>query len=189
MNSAQMVEGTCFDSLFRTETARSMSLAQYVELVKSNQSAVLTARLRHLLAAGKTEEAATCKKQLPLFVVGGVMQGGRRLEHLVRYSRCICFDIDDCPLSPVEVIRQAQALPYVKAGHISPSGRGVKLFVCVDSDLRRHTLAFEVVRRRLEADLPGMTVDISGKDANRGCFAGHDPDAFYVEQCVVLSIP
>lgn len=189
MHSKQLVEGTCFDSLFHTESARSMSLSQYVELVKSNQTAALTARLRTLLVAGKGEEAAACKKKLPLFVVGGVMQGGRRLEHLLRYSGCICFDIDDCPLPPEEVIRKAQAIPYMKAGHISPSGKGVKLFICVDSDLRRHALAFELVRRLLEADIPGIRVDISGKDANRGCFAGHDPAAFYVERSVVLSIP
>ena len=41
----------------------------------------------------------------------------------------------------------------------------------------------------IEKDLPGVTVDISGKDANRGCFASYDPDAFYKEVVEVVHVP
>ncbi|WP_289489578.1 DUF3987 domain-containing protein, partial [Parabacteroides goldsteinii] len=49
--------------------------------------------------------------------------------------------------------------------------------------------AFEQVRAMIENDLPGVTVDISGKDANRGCFASYDPDAFYKEVAEVVHVP
>ena len=107
--------------------------------------------------------------------------GGRKLEHMVRYSGCICFDLDDVLLPPEQILSQAVQLGYVKAGHISPSHTGNKLFVLVDSDQEHHLQAFEQVRAMIENDLPGVTVDISGKDANRGCFASYDPDAFYKE--------
>ena len=115
--------------------------------------------------------------------------GGRKLEHMVRYSGCICFDLDDVLLPPEQILSQAVQLGYVKAGHISPSHTGNKLFVLVDSDQEHHLQAFEQVRAMIEKDLPGVTVDISGKDANRGCFASYDPDAFYKEVAEVVHVP
>ncbi|WP_348724976.1 DUF3987 domain-containing protein [Parabacteroides goldsteinii] len=108
---------------------------------------------------------------------------------MVRYSGCICFDLDDVLLPPEQILSQAAQLGYVKAGHISPSHTGNKLFVLVDSDQEHHLQAFEQVRAMIEKDLPGVTVDISGKDANRGCFASYDPDAFYKEVAEVVHVP
>ena len=141
------------------------------------------------LAASENEKAEAGKKRLPLLVPGGAMAGGRKLEHMVRYSGCICFDLDDVLLPPEQILSQAVQLGYVKAGHISPSHTGNKLFVLVDSDQEHHLQAFEQVRAMIENDLPGVTVDISGKDANRGCFASYDPDAFYKEVAEVVHVP
>lgn len=166
-----------------------MTLNQYIGKVKSGEYARPIAYLRGLIKAGKKDEADAYKKKLPLYVAGGVMEGGRKLEHMVRYSACMVIDIDDSPIPVLELLRRAAELPYVKAGHVSPSGTGVKLFIMVDSDLKNHNLAFGVVKHRVEVDLPGVKVDISGKDPNRGCFAGHDPNAFYKEESEAIEIP
>ena len=183
------VEGTCFDSAFQTGSASLMTLNQYIGKVKSGEYARPIAYLRGLIKAGKKDEADAYKKKLPLYVAGGVMEGGRKLEHMVRYSACMVIDIDDSPIPVLELLRRAAELPYVKAGHVSPSGTGVKLFIMVDSDLKNHNLAFEIVKHHVEVDLPGVKVDISGKDPNRGCFAGHDPNAFYKEESEAIEIP
>ena len=80
----------------------------------------------------KKDEADAYKKNYPL-CRRGVMEGGRKLEHMVRYSACTVVDIDDSPIPVPELLLRAAELPYVKAGHVSPSGSGVKLFVLVDS--------------------------------------------------------
>ena len=183
------VEGTYFDSAFQTGSASLMTLNQYIGKVKSGEYARPIAYLRGLIKAGKKDEADAYKKKLPLYVAGGVMEGGRKLEHMVRYSACMVIDIDDSPIPVLELLRRAAELPYVKAGHVSPSGTGVKLFIMVDSDLKNHNLAFEIVKHHVEVDLPGVKVDISGKDPNRGCFAGHDPNAFYKEESEAIEIP
>lgn len=183
------VEGTYFDSAFQTGSASLMTLNQYIGKVKSGEYARPIAYLRGLIKAGKKDEADAYKKKLPLYVAGGVMEGGRKLEHMARYSACIVIDIDDSPIPVLELLRRAAEFPYVKAGHVSPSGTGVKLFIMVDSDLKNHNLAFEIVKHRVEVDLPGVKVDISGKDPNRGCFAGHDPNAFYKEESEAIEIP
>ena len=183
------VEGTYFDSAFQTGSASLMTLNQYIGKVKSGEYARPIAYLRGLIKAGKKDEADAYKKKLPLYVAGGVMEGGRKLEHMVRYSACMVIDIDDSPIPVLELLRRAAELSYVKAGHVSPSGTGVKLFIMVDSDLKNHNLAFEIVKHRVEVDLPGVKVDVSGKDPNRGCFAGHDPNAFYKEESEAIEIP
>lgn len=183
------VEGTYFDSAFQTGSASLMTLNQYIGKVKSGEYARPIAYLRGLIKAGKKDEADAYKKKLPLYVAGGVMEGGRKLEHMVRYSACMVIDIDDSPIPVLELLRRAAELSYVKAGHVSPSGTGVKLFIMVDSDLKNHNLAFGVVKHRVEVDLPGVKVDVSGKDPNRGCFAGHDPNAFYKEESEAIEIP
>ena len=183
------VEGTYFDSAFQTGSASLMTLNQYIGKVKSGEYARPIAYLRGLIKAGKKDEADAYKKKLPLYVAGGVMEGGRKLEHMARYSACIVIDIDDSPIPVLELLRRAAELPYVKAGHVSPSGTGVKLFIMVDSDLKNHNLAFEIVKHRVEVGLPGVKVDVSGKDPNRGCFAGHDPNAFYKEESEAIEIP
>lgn len=183
------VEGTYFDSAFQTGSASLMTLNQYIGKVKSGEYARPIAYLRGLIKAGKKDEADAYKKKLPLYVAGGVMEGGRKLEHMARYSACIVIDIDDSPIPVLELLLRAAEFPYVKAGHVSPSGTGVKLFIMVDSDLKNHNLAFEIVKHHVEVDLPGVKVDISGKDPNRGCFAGHDPNAFYKEESEAIEIP
>lgn len=189
MEEKQTIEGSLFRSAWDTETIVPLSLELYISRVKSEEHVGVIKRLRQLYAAGRKAKADACKKQLPLFVAGAVMKGGRRLEHLVAYTGCITIDLDQTAKPPTEVLRLAALLTYVKAGHTSPTGTGCKLFVLVDSPLERHAEAFELVRRRVEADLDGMEVDLSGKDPNRGCFMSHDPGAFYKDVAEVLYLP
>ena len=189
LEKRQTVECTLYFSAFDTQTLMLTTLERYIADVRSGKHKKAVEKVQAYLAASENEKAEAGKKRLPLLVPGGAMAGGRKLEHMVRYSGCICFDLDDVLLPPEQILSQAVQLGYVKAGHISPSHTGNKLFVLVDSDQEHHLQAFEQVRAMIENDLPGVTVDISGKDANRGCFASYDPDAFYKEVAEVVHVP
>lgn len=189
LEKRQTVECTLYFSAFDTQTLMLTTLERYIADVRSGKHKKAVEKVQAYLAASENEKAEAGKKRLPLLVPGGAMAGGRKLEHMVRYSGCICFDLDDVLLPPEQILSQAAQLGYVKAGHISPSHTGNKLFVLVDSDQEHHLQAFEQVRAMIEKDLPGVTVDISGKDANRGCFASYDPDAFYKEVAEVVHVP
>ena len=189
LNQKQTVECTLYFSAFDTQTLMLTTLERYIADVRSGKHKKAVEKVQAYLAASENEKAEAGKKRLPLLVPGGAMAGGRKLEHMVRYSGCICFDLDDVLLPPEQILSQAVQLGYVKAGHISPSHTGNKLFVLVDSDQEHHLQAFEQVRAMIENDLSGVTVDISGKDANRGCFASYDPDAFYKEVAEVVHVP
>lgn len=189
LEKRQTVECTLYFSAFDTQTLMLTTLERYIADVRSGKHKKAVEKVQAYLAASENEKAEAGKKRLPLLVPGGAMAGGRKLEHMVRYSGCICFDLDDVLLPPEQILSVAAQLGYVKAGHISPSHTGNKLFVLVDSDQEHHLQAFEQVRAMIEKDLPGVTVDISGKDANRGCFASYDPDAFYKEVAEVVHVP
>ena len=189
LEKRQTVECTLYFSAFDTQTLMLTTLERYIADVRSGKHKKAVEKVQAYLAASENEKAEAGKKRLPLLVPGGAMAGGRKLEHMVRYSGCICFDLDDVLLPPEQILSQAVQLGYVKAGHISPSHTGNKLFVLVDSDQEHHLQAFEQVRAMIENDLPGVTVDISGKDANRGCFASYGPDAFYKEVAEVVHVP
>lgn len=188
MELNQTVECTFFASAFNVNDLQITTLDQYIDQIRSKKYASAITRLRAEYLAGHTEEGDKRKKKLPLLVAGGIMKGGRKREHLVHYSRCIIVDIDGVPTSAEDILRRAEGLPYVKAGHISASGKGDKLFVLVDSDLDLHLPAFEAVCRKLENDLPGIMVDYCGKDPNRGCFVSYDPTAFYKEKSEVVPV-
>ena len=185
----QDIECTLFPKAFNTTSYAPTTLGLYIDSVISGRYKKEVETVRAYVAAGDKEHAVACKKNLPLLVPGGRMEGGRKLEHLVDYSACVVTDLDHVAGSPRELLVQAKELAYVKAGHISPSGTGLKLFILVDSDKEHHPEAFQVVSRRVEADLPGVKVDPSGKDANRGCFVSYDPSAFYKEESEVMNIP
>ncbi len=189
LKQKQTVECTLYFSAFDTQTLMLTTLERYIADVRSGKHKKAVEKVQAYLAASENEKAEAGKKRLPLLVPGGAMAGGRKLEHMVRYSGCICIDLDDVLLPPEQILSQAAQLGYVKAGHISPSHTGNKLFVLVDSDQEHHLQAFEQVRSMIEKDLPGVTVDISGKDANRGCFASYDPEAFYKEVAEVVHVP
>ena len=189
LEKRQTVECTLYFSAFDTQTLMLTTLERYIADVRSGKHKKAVEKVQAYLAASENEKAEAGKKILPLLVPGGAMAGGRKLEHMVRYSGCICFDLDDVLLPPEQILSQAVQLGYVKAGHISPSHTENKLFVLVDSDQEHHLQAFEQVRAMIENDLSGVTVDISGKDANRGCFASYDPDAFYKEVAEVVHVP
>lgn len=189
LENNQRVECSFFESAFKTQHPMPILLEDYFDQVKNGTCRVQVERMRSLEAAGDSEKARIAKKYLPLVVAGGVMENGRKREHMVRYSQCVTVDLDHVPSQPAALLRQAQALDYVKAGHISPSGTGLKLFVMVDSDLAHHEVALALVSRMVEHDLPGVKADPSGKDPNRGCFMSYDPDAFYKDVSRVVGIP
>lgn len=185
----QDVECTLFKTAFDTSLSAPVQLSSYISCVAGGKYQQEITRVRSLLQAGDADQSKAHKRRLPLLVAGGRMEGGRKLEHLVDYSGCVVADIDNAPGSVADLLTRAKELPYVKAGHVSPSGTGLKLFVLVDSDKEHHMQAFTLVSRMVETDLPGCQVDPSGKDANRGCFVSYDPQAFFKEEAIVVCVP
>ncbi|MCB0517815.1 MAG: DUF3987 domain-containing protein [Lewinellaceae bacterium] len=155
------------------------TLEQLIQAIQGNHFKDQVARIRHLAAKGKGQQASNLKKQLPAFTVSGHFDGGRTLEHLVEYTHFIVLDFDKLEPTQLEKLKSdSRQDRFSMAGFTSPSGNGYKIVVQVDSDAEHHAEAFQQVRNWFR-DNHGLEIDRSGKDITRLCFISHDPEAWF----------
>ena len=81
-----------------------------------------------------------------------------------------------------ELTQKLKQLPYVFFMFISPSGKGIKVFICVDplpKDDKEHKKAWEDLQKSVEADIQvKVAVDKQCKNINRLCYLAHDPEPY-----------
>ncbi len=155
------------------------TLEQLIQAIQGNHFKDQVARIRHLAAKGKGQQASNLKKQLPAFTVSGHFSDGRTLEHLVEYTHFIVLDFDKLEAAQLEKLKSdSRQDRFSMAGFTSPSGNGYKIVVQVDSEVGNHIEAFQQVCSWFR-DNHGLEIDRSGKDITRLCFISHDPEAWF----------
>lgn len=134
--------------------------------------------IRKLVKEGKKEQADKKKKWLPAFATSGIFSGGHKAINLIKYSGHIILDFDDIPeINASRIYTQLCAIPETKYAFKSPSGKGIKVIVKVDSDKEQHNVAFKQVAHYYQHIL-NIGVDMSGADINRLCFVSHHDGLF-----------
>ncbi|MCB0535960.1 MAG: DUF3987 domain-containing protein [Saprospiraceae bacterium] len=155
------------------------TLEQLIQAIQGNHFKDQVARIRHLAAKGKSQQASNLKKQLPAFTVSGHFNRGRTLEHLVEYTHFIVLDFDKLEPTQLEKLKsESRQDRFSMAGFTSPSGNGYKIAVQVDSEAENHIEAFQQVRSWFREN-HSLEIDRSGKDITRLCFLSHDPKAWF----------
>ncbi|MEM9821764.1 MAG: DUF3987 domain-containing protein [Bacteroidota bacterium] len=168
-------------SLFQyfTKVVGSRTVEEIVASIRSSTYRESVLQIRALVEAGDKEEANRLKKQLPSFTVSGIFRGGRKLENLVKYCPLVILDFDGVAIGEIEnLVKRAVKEIYTRACFISPSGRGVKVIVEVDSTVDHHQMVFAQVADCYESKLK-WKVDRSGQDVTRLCFFSYDLKAYY----------
>jgi hypothetical protein len=144
--------------------------------------------LRALEATGQKYEFESRKKSLPAFTPSGTFNGGRKPDLLLFYSQCIILDIDHLDSFMLQSLQQSvMDDPLTMACFVSPSGKGFKIIIQVDSSKETHKQAFEQVKDYFEKKY-NLTVDKSGKDLTRLCFVSFDPAAWYNAHATVFHV-
>ena len=136
-------------------------------------------QLRRIYASGDKSAYEKAKKALRAFTPSGTFKGRRLLEFMLNYSYIIVLDFDK--LSPSELIRVKEIVcqcPFTVACFVSPTGNGLKVFVCVKSGPEKHLKAFLSILKYYTL-LTGVEIDASGKDITRLCFVSLDPELYY----------
>ncbi|AIJ37042.1 VapE domain-containing protein [Flavobacterium psychrophilum] len=137
--------------------------------------------LRKSLAENKTEAYNKAKKSLPAFTPSAKFVGGRKLEFLAEYSKCIILDIDKLNENDLQNAKHlANQSEFTFASFISPSGNGLKILVKINSDKANHKEAFLLVQAHFESVL-NLEIDKSGKDVTRLCFYSFDENLYLNE--------
>jgi hypothetical protein len=157
---------------------KTLTLQEIGAIIKSDKNKYLIEEIRFLVSEGKIEEAERKKKLLPGFTPSGTFKNRRSQATLLKYNSFNHFDFDD--LTPIE-LRQAlkiiQKIAFTFMCFISPSGKGLKVFVKVNTGAELHELAYLQVMRFYE-NATGLKADPSCRDISRLCYMSWDPDIY-----------
>ena len=169
----QSVRCSTYENAFDTKPVNG-SLSSILDAIRSES---LKAQITRLRALRSRDEKAYKKDKwsLPAVTFSGVFTQ-RDAEHFQQASGFMVCDIDDVQdASGVKELVGADE--HVKAAFISPSGVGVKFLVAIPalSDTALFARVFTHVSAYF-ADIYGLELDASGKDAPRLCFLSYDPD-------------
>ena len=167
-------------SIFKnfTKVVQSLPLPEIVDLIRGTTYQKRILNIRQAIEKEDMDLADKFKKSLIGFTVAGAFEGGRRMEYLKQYYPFIILDIDKLDLKDLpSVIEKIKAIAYTYISFISPSGRGIKVIVEVNTDQFGHRDAFRQVADYYERE-SGIIIDRSGKDITRLCFMSFDPDAY-----------
>jgi Protein of unknown function (DUF3987)/VirE N-terminal domain len=134
--------------------------------------------IRDLLSSGKDSEADHKKKLLTAFTVCGTFDKVRQAQSITNYNSHIIIDYDKLQIDQLASFKKAASdIAFTLACFVSPSGKGLKIIVKVDSSLQDHKTAFHAVTSYYDKIL-GIKSDQSGKDVSRLCFMSYDPQCF-----------
>ena len=137
---------------------------------------------------GNGNEYGQLKKGLSGFTPSGTFGKSRRANDLIKYSKIVVLDIDNLSKHKlIEARKTAIKDKHTYAIFVSPSGKGLKILVRVDSDESLHKVAFNRVKDYYES-LLGVKVDKSGKDVSRLCFVSYDRELYLNESAVEFEI-
>tara|TARA_R110001606_G_scaffold209615_1_gene356866 strand:+ start:3324 stop:5603 length:2280 start_codon:yes stop_codon:yes gene_type:complete len=144
--------------------------------------------IRHLINNDKKEQSDEQKKQLLAFTASGTFNNGRSIDKLENYSQYVILDIDKLSnIQLKEVINFTRLAPYTYASFISPSGKGLKIIVKVNTIKDQHKEAYKQVVAYYEQAL-NIDIDTSGSDICRLCFVSYDEDCFINNNAAIFEV-
>ena len=144
--------------------------------------------IRHLINNDEKEQSDEQKKQLLAFTASGTFNNGRSIDKLENYSQYVILDIDKLSnIQLKEIINLTRLAPYTCASFVSPSGKGVKIIVKVNTNKDQHKEAYKQVVAYYEQAL-NIDIDTSGSDICRLCFVSYDKDCFINNNAAIFEV-
>lgn len=143
--------------------------------IKDGKHKSIIQSCRKALDSGDKDKYNLLKKSLPCYTISCRTEN-RKVETLQEYSGLMQGDLDNLS-GDVESLRDELFKdPHVAAAFISPSGRGVKLWIRVIPDATKHKHSFYAAEKHFKSKY-NLTLDKSCKDVARLFFQSYDPDA------------
>ena len=152
------------------------------EIIQNGRYKAQVEQLQVLLSEGKKKEYTEAKKQLPAFTPSASFAGGRKIEFLQEYSKLLILDIDKIDTETLHKIKQQSIqCKYTHLCFVSPSGKGLKILIKINTGIAKHKESYEELKVFYE-NLLKVEIDKSGKDITRLCFFSYDKDLYFNPQ-------
>ena len=112
------------------------------------------------------------KEDLPSFTVSATFKDRRIKENVKDYNGLIHLDYDGIE-NPEQLKDEVSKLETTFCAFISPSGKGVKVFIKTNATIEYHESSFSQLRKLYDTYV-GIESDRSVKDVTRLCYASSD---------------
>ena len=179
------IKCSCFRNIQSKKASEIITLADFVERIKTHDDKVIKARA--YLEAGNRKGYDAAKRALPAYTIGRTFDRNERSNQNAQVQGVIVIDVDGIDPSIVDAVRDALALyPSCLLSAISCSGAGVFAVIKVDPDLPASREGVEALQQDVTAYLRSRFqdelsekfghVDASCKDLARLRITTYDPD-------------
>ncbi len=135
------------------------------------------------------QAVAEHKKRLPGAMWSGSFRSRRSNDpdRLLQHSGLLCADLDELGDRITEVRKGLINSPHLWALFTSPTGDGLKCVFRVLPEPEKHNGSFRAVEQHVRA-LTGVQIDESCSDVGRLCFLSHDPEVYWNDNAIELSL-
>ncbi|WP_366182994.1 DUF3987 domain-containing protein [Flavobacterium ovatum] len=165
-----------------------VSIFDIFQDIKSNKYEGEINAIRFAMHSEKLEMADKLKSELVAFTASGTFGKQRKKEFLVSYSQIVNLDFDHIPVEDLSsLITKINGCELTLASFVSPRGEGLKVFIKINSNAEKHTIAYSQVANYYQ-NLTGFDFDPKCKDISRLCFVSHDPNLFINENATIFEV-
>ena len=170
--------GTVYSNRNARKGMKTITLKEWIEVIKNNSFEHHVNLYRKLLAEGKIEEARGVKSQLMAFICTAICMDGRKEGDEEGRSCLVMADYDRHDAEWAAGQRDAlKTVPWVAASHLTVSC-GLRVFIYVPLFPREHFKEYlKVVLHVLDA-MVGYKHDPQATNLLRLSYVSHDPDAW-----------
>jgi len=172
-----------FNNIFSKSVVQ-INLQDEINDIKHGKYKVLIQQCRSFIN-NDYDKYKELKIKLPIVTFCGTFINGRKLSNLDIYNNMMILDIDN--LDEVELITTKENLKkdnYIYAVWLSPSGKGLKALVKIESNPDEHKFSFLSLKNYFDINY-NIKLDNSGSDVTRLCFVSWDDDLFLNENSEV----
>lgn len=183
---------SCFNNIAETTTPTHRPILEVLYDMGYSKRPIdtrLKATVEMIRRASSPEEQSKLKvKLLPVICPSGTFST-RRDSDIIDYNGIICLDLDNT-LDPKGMKAMAMTYPYTLAALLSPTSKGVKVFVLTDlTDTSRHSDLYHHL-----GDIMGfkgrydLKFDPSCSNPSRACFMSYDKEIKVNEDVVPFHV-
>jgi len=126
------------------------------------------------------------KESLPSFTVSAIFKDRRIKENVKEYNGIIHLDYDGIE-NPEQLKNEVSKLETTFCAFISPSGKGLKVFIKTNGTLENHEESFNKLKYLYDT-CTGIDSDKSVKDVTRLCYASSDTNLYLNEESIVFDV-
>lgn len=178
MKKLSTIKVTKFFNLKSTKEYSNINMFEELNHIKNGTYKNIVENCRKALQQGDKDLYTKLKSALPAVTFCGVFNG-RKASEIVEYNNLMILDIDDLPEEDFfNIKKELSNDKYILSIWNSPSGKGLKCLIRIESSIDKHKLIFNSLELYFLENYK-IILDKSGKDISRLCFSSWDENIYY----------